>query len=177
MPPFDEQTGNVNVIVETPKCSRVKYSYDPKTGLFILSKAMPAGMMFPFNFGFIPQTLGGDGDPLDMLILNEEPLVTGCLLKVIPIAVIKATQTEEGKAVSNDRIVGQAIMKETPVEFQTLKLTRSMAAQVESFFFTYNKLYGKEFKVLGIAGAKKARHEIKQGAKAFQKNQREDESG
>jgi inorganic pyrophosphatase len=68
------------VIVETPKGSRVKYAFDFETGFFILSQALPEGMMFPFNFGFIPQTLAEDGDPLDVLILNEEPVVSGCLL-------------------------------------------------------------------------------------------------
>ena len=84
--PFDKKHKCVNVVVETPKGSRVKYSYDPKSGFFILSKALPEGMVFPFNFGFVPQTLADDGDPLDVLVLNEEQLISGCLLHVRPIA-------------------------------------------------------------------------------------------
>jgi inorganic pyrophosphatase len=63
---FDKGSHWVNAIVETPKCSRVKYAYSPESGLFRLKRAMPEGMAFPFNYGFIPSTLGKDGDPLDM---------------------------------------------------------------------------------------------------------------
>src|SRR5580704_1027599 len=107
--PFDSKRKCLNVVVETPKGSRVKYAYDPESGFFQLSKALPEGMVFPFNFGFIPKTLAADGDPLDVLILNEEPLISGCLLKVRPIAVVKATQTEKenSKPIRNDRIIGQ----------------------------------------------------------------------
>ena len=80
--PFDTKGKCLNVIVETPKGSRVKYAYDIESGFFLLSKALPEGMVFPFNFGFVPKTLAADGDPLDVLILNEEPLISGCLLKV-----------------------------------------------------------------------------------------------
>jgi inorganic pyrophosphatase len=77
--PFDEKGKCLNVVVETPKGSRVKYAYDLESGFFILSKALPEGMVFPFNFGFVPNTLAPDGDPLDVLVLNEEPLISGCL--------------------------------------------------------------------------------------------------
>ena len=79
-------------------------------------------MVFPFNLGFMPKTMAEDGDPIDMLILNEEPLFPGCLLKVRPVAVMKATQTEDGKPVRNDRLIGQALNKEIPLELQTLEL-------------------------------------------------------
>src|SRR5258706_10762988 len=154
--PFDPKRKCLNVIVETPKGSRVKYSYDEETGLFTISKALPEGMVFPFDFGFVPKTVAADGDPLDVLILNEEPLVTGCYLHVRPIAVIKAAQTEDGKPVRNDRVIGQAIGKETPLEFRTLKLEKKMVSQIEFFFTAYNKLYGKKFKVLGTGGPRNA---------------------
>ncbi|HEY3863539.1 MAG TPA: inorganic diphosphatase [Verrucomicrobiae bacterium] len=153
--PFDKKRKCLNVVVETPKGSRVKYAYDPATGFFQLSKALPAGMVFPFNFGFIPKTLAADGDPLDVLILNEEPLISGCLLKVRPVAVVKAAQTEKehSKPIRNDRIIGQALSKETPLESQSLDLEKGILAQIEFFFAAYNKLYGKKFKVLGTGGA------------------------
>jgi inorganic pyrophosphatase len=142
--PFDEKGKCLNVVVETPKGSRVKYAYDLESGFFILSKALPEGTVFPFNFGFVPNTLAPDGDPLDVLILNEEPLISGCLLKVRPIAVIKATQRENGgKPIRNDRVIGEAIGKETPPEFQSLELEKQTISQIEFFFAAYNKLYGK----------------------------------
>src|SRR2546423_588389 len=99
----------VNVVIETPKGSRVKYSYDPKSGMFALTRALPEGMMFPFNFGFIPGTEAEDGDPLDILIYNEEPLMGGCLIQAELVAAIEAEQVEEGEKTRNDRLIGRAI--------------------------------------------------------------------
>ena len=149
----------LNVIIETPKGSRVKYAYDPPTGMLIVSKVLPAGMVFPFNFGFVPKTLAADGDALDVLILNEEPLIAGCFLTVRPIAVIEATQaeTENRRPARNDRVIGQAISKELPLKMQELKLDKIVAAQISLFFTTYNGLYGKKFKMLGIGGPSKAK--------------------
>ena len=154
--PFFAKGKHLDVVVETPKGSRVKYAYDMESGLFILSKALPEGMVFPFNFGFVPKTMAEDGDPLDMLVLNEEPLISGCLLKVRPIAVIKATQTENGKPVRNDRLIGQALNKETPLELQILELEKKTVSEIEFFFSAYNKLYGKKFKVIGTGDQREA---------------------
>lgn len=173
--PIDDEKECRNAIVETPKNSRVKYSYDEDTGLFQLSKAMPEGMVFPFNFGFIPQTLAEDGDPLDVLILNEEPLVTGCLLKVRPVAVIKATQSEKNKTVRNDRILAEAIPKETPLEFASIKVSKKLLSDIEVFFVTYNQLYGKKFKVLEHGGSHPAWKIIHKAIELRQKKQKEDE--
>lgn len=63
----------VIVVIETPKGSRNKYAYDPKEHIFELKKVLPAGMAFPYDFGFVPSTRGGDGDPLDVLVLMDEP--------------------------------------------------------------------------------------------------------
>ena len=71
LPPIVKETGEIRAIVETPKGSRNKFDFDPQTGLFELGSAMPAGVEFPFEFGFIPGTLGEDGDPLDLLILMD----------------------------------------------------------------------------------------------------------
>src|SRR6185436_14667007 len=114
LPAFDSAKC-VNVVIETPKGSRVKYTFDQKTGMLVLKKALPEGMMFPFNFGFIPGTKAEDGDPLDVLIVNEEALVPGCLVKARLVAIISAEQRERGgKTVRNDRLVAMAIGKQTP---------------------------------------------------------------
>jgi inorganic pyrophosphatase len=61
------------VVVETPKGSRNKYAFDPDNRVFELKKVLPAGMALPYDFGFLPSTKGGDGDPLDVLVLMDEP--------------------------------------------------------------------------------------------------------
>jgi inorganic pyrophosphatase len=154
--PFDKRRDCWNVIIETPKGSKVKYALDEETGLLTLKKALPEGMAFPFNFGMIPGTLADDGDPIDVLVLNEEPLLAGCLLHVRPVGVIKAEQSDGKKTVRNDRIIGQAIPKEAPTELEDLKITDKMVSQIEFFFKAYNQAYGEKFKVLGTGNAKKA---------------------
>ena len=72
----------LQVVIETPRGSRNKYSFDPEQRVFRLKSALPSGMVFPFDFGFVPSTLGGDGDPLDVLVLMDEPAFPGCVLLV-----------------------------------------------------------------------------------------------
>jgi inorganic pyrophosphatase len=161
MSAFDPKKECLNVVVETPKGSRVKYAYNEQTGLFELKRALPEGLLFPFNFGFIPGTKAEDGDPLDILILNEEPLVTGCLVKARVIGLIKAEQSEDGKTARNDRLVGLAIGKEIPASLDGIGLDKRTLKEIESFFVSYNRLAGKKFKVLGKAGQEKAIAKIK----------------
>ena len=68
----------LQVIIETPKSSRNKYSFDPEQRIYVLKTSLPAGMCFPYDFGFVPRTLGGDGDPLDVLELWDQPAFPGC---------------------------------------------------------------------------------------------------
>jgi inorganic pyrophosphatase len=93
------------------------------------------------------------------------PLISGCMLKVRPVAVIKAKQTEDGKTVRNDRIIGEAIGKEIPIELKSLQLTDRTVSQIEFFFTAYNKLYGKKFEAIGVGGPKKARQLIERAIK------------
>jgi len=161
----------INVVIETPKGSRVKYAFQPETGLFELKRALPEGMVFPFNFGFIPSTLAEDGDPLDILILNEEELVPGCVLKARVECAIKAQQIEDGTTTRNDRLIGLAVLEETPTFMETVTIQEKTLNEIEYFFKSYNKLYGRKFKILGKTGAKKAMELVKKAAKAHSRKQ------
>src|ERR1700677_3663108 len=101
---LDAKKGICRAIIETPKGSRNKFDYDPESNLFILAGLLPEGMMFPFDFGFIPSTQGDDGDPLDIMVLMDAPAHTGCLIDVRIIGIIDAEQTQEGKTEKNSRI-------------------------------------------------------------------------
>src|SRR6185369_1482784 len=92
LPPFDEQSGDLNAVVETIAGSRNKFAYDEELGLFRLKGVLPAGASFPFDFGFVPSTKGGDGDPLDVLVLMDEPAFAGCLVPARLVGVITAQQ-------------------------------------------------------------------------------------
>src|SRR5437763_415581 len=97
------------VIIETPKGRRNKFKYDSEYRLFALGQLLPEGLVFPYDFGFIPSTKGDDGDPLDVMVLMDEPAHVGCLLDVRLIGAIEARQTEHGKTVNNDRLIGIAL--------------------------------------------------------------------
>ncbi|MEK7558490.1 MAG: inorganic diphosphatase [Patescibacteria group bacterium] len=79
---------SLNVIIEIPKLSRVKYELDKETGLIKFDRLLYSPMHYPANYGFVPQTLSGDGDQLDILVLGNEPLIPGCLIKARPIGVL-----------------------------------------------------------------------------------------
>jgi inorganic pyrophosphatase len=167
---FSDEKGLVNVIVETPKNSRNKYAYDEKTGLISLRKVLPCGMVFPFDFGAIPSTLGEDGDPLDVLVLMEEPVCPPTLVQGHLIGVIEAEQSENGDVERNDRLVAMASWKNKPAETESIKkLDKQVLKEIERFFVSYNALEGKRFKLLGYAGPKTAVKLVKEGEKKYRK--------
>lgn len=165
---FNEKDGSVNAIIETSKGSAVKYAYSPKSHLFRAKRTLPHGMVFPFNFGFVPGTLSEDGDPLDILIVDPEPFISGCLVRARLLAVIEAEQTEGGKMVRNDRIVGMAIDEETPADFLSVPLDDARIRQIVFFFASYNKINGKDFKALRTGDAKDGERLIHEAVKRLE---------
>src|SRR5687767_2473398 len=92
----DVEGKTVNVIVETPKGSRNKFKFDEESGCFILGSVLPAGYTFPFDFGYVPGTLAEDGDPVDVLLLMDQPAFPGCLVRARLIGVLEAKQCKDG---------------------------------------------------------------------------------
>src|ERR1700722_5809202 len=105
---FDSDKSLVVVVIETPKGSRNKYAFDPEDRIFALKKVLPAGMAFPYDFGFVPSTLGGDGDPLDVLVLMDEPAFPGCKLSCRIIGIIEGEEGNKKKTERNDPAVAVA---------------------------------------------------------------------
>src|SRR5246127_6007120 len=95
----------LRVVVETPKGSRNKFAFNPDEHTFELKKVLPAGMAFPYDFGFVPSTKGDDGDPIDVLVLMDEPAFPGCVLSCRIIGVIEGEEGDGKDKVRNDRIV------------------------------------------------------------------------
>jgi inorganic pyrophosphatase len=157
LPAVDPDSGRVNVVVDTPQGSRNKYKFDEEHGQWRLSKVLPQGMYFPYDFGFIPSTRGEDGDPLDVLLLVDEPSFPGCIVPAQLIGVLEAEQTEGGKTVRNDRLVAVVETPYNPIEYHSLEeVNEQRLDAVEQFFVTYNKLEGRHFKPLARHGAKRA---------------------
>ncbi len=166
-PQLTAKKAQCRAIIETPKGSRNKFDYDPESNLFMLGGLLPEGMMFPFDFGFIPSTLGQDGDPLDVMVLMDAPAHVGCLIDVRIIGVITAEQTEKGKTETNDRLLGVAIHSYDHEDLKSInQVSKTLLDQVEEFFISYNKQRGKKFKVTGTTGSKKAIQFLKAGIKA-----------
>lgn len=174
LPALEKKDGKeqgLNAIIETPKGNRNKFKYEPVHGLFMLHKVLPAGAVFPFDFGFIPRTRGQDGDPLDVLILMDEPAFTGCLVEVRLIGVIEAEQTEEGgKAERNDRLIAVAIKSQDHQSIASIKdVSQEMLDEIVHFFASYDQMEGREFRELGQKGPARANELVTQGQKLWKK--------
>jgi inorganic pyrophosphatase len=151
--------GLVHMVVDTPKDSSNKYKYDAESGLFKLSRILPAGLHFPCDFGAIPGTLAADGDALDVALFAEHPTFPGCLVTVRLIGVVEAEQTEKGRTIRNDRLIA---VPETPVNKAQVRrlrdLPKGFIEQVEQFFVGYNRAHGRQFKPLARRGKESAEH-------------------
>jgi inorganic pyrophosphatase len=158
--PTDADAG-LNVVIETPKNQPNKFKYDPKTGAIRLSRVLPVGMVFPFDFGFVPGTKGGDGDPVDVLVLMDAPVYPGCVVEARLIGVLRCRQREDGqKEVENDRLIGVANAAMTYSAQELADLDDQLIHQIEQFFVDYNRVEGREFEVLRQAGARAARRTV-----------------
>ena len=168
LPAIDAETRSVWAIIETSKGQPNKLKFDETHGLFRLSKVLPAGSVFPFDFGFIPSTLGGDGDPLDVLVLLDAPTPTGCAVTVRLIGVLHAEQTENGRRVENDRLIAVATHSRTHERITALtQLAKPLRADIEHFFIAYNAAEGRRFVIRGRGGPAAAARELRKGMTQF----------
>ncbi|HEX3420810.1 MAG TPA: inorganic diphosphatase [Candidatus Udaeobacter sp.] len=164
--PFDRKSGNLNVVIDTPKRSRNKYAFDFKIDAYKLKTVLPHGTVFPFDFGSIPGTIADDGDPLDVLVLMDEPVFIGCLVEARLIGVIEAEQSEDGKTERNDRLIAVAAESHTNGKLKSLrKLDSKLLGEIEHFFVSYNAVRGKKFKPIGRRGSAVAKRLIKKQTK------------
>jgi len=151
--PFDRKSGNLNVIIETPKGCRNKYAFDFDFKNYRLKSVLPNGAVFPFDFGSIPGTTADDGDPLDVLLLMDEPAFTGCLVRARLLGVIEAAQTSDGKTERNDRLIAVAAESRTHSSLKSLgMLDLELIKEIEHFFISYNQIRGKKFKPIARKG-------------------------
>ena len=163
--PTDEQDKQLlRVVIETPKGSRNKFAFDAEQHIFQLKRVLPAGMTFPYDFGFIPSTLADDGDPIDVLVLMDEPAFPGCVLSCRPVGVIEGEQkSKEGKE-RNDRILAVEKSAHSFAEVNTVEdLGKQFQRELEEFFVNYHRLDGSEYRVLGMKGPDRARKLVKTG--------------
>jgi inorganic pyrophosphatase len=163
--PFDADDKELlRVIIETPKGSRNKFAFNEDERIFELKKVLPAGMGFPYDFGFIPSTKADDGDPLDVLVLMDEPAFAGCILSCRPVGVIEGEQGTKKKKERNDRIV--AVEKDAHSFAHVKKigdLGKQFCRELEEFFVNYHRLSGEDYRVIAVKGPAVARKLVKEG--------------
>jgi inorganic pyrophosphatase len=152
----------MDIIIETPKGSRIKYKYDEVHRLFRLKKILPAGLVFPFDFGFIPGTKGDDGDPIDVLAISEFQGFPGCLVDARIIGCIQVEQEKGGEMIRNDRFIAvteQSSVFENAISIEDIPTT--VITEIEAFFSNYLTGEGVEFRLLGNLNAAQAMARLK----------------
>jgi inorganic pyrophosphatase len=129
----DDET--IKVVIETPKGSRNKYAFDPEERTFNLKKVLPAGITFPYDFAFVPSTLADDGDPVDVLILTDEPAFAGCVLQCRLIGVIEGEQGDGKKKERNDRVMAVEVENHSWADIKHVDdLGKKFLKELEEFF-------------------------------------------
>lgn len=163
----------VDAIIDTPGNCRYKMKLDNERGLYKVSYLLPPGLVFPYNFGFIPGTKGEDGDALDVVVVMEESLPCGMMVSARIVGVLEAKQTQNGETLRNDRFIAVA---ECSHRFRSVKDLRDLdsriMAEIEQFFVTYNRFRGRRFTPMRRSGKRKALSLIEQGLRAARRRKR-----
>jgi inorganic pyrophosphatase len=164
----DSSSKVLEVVVDTPKGSPIKFKYDAAKRRYTIAHVLPPGMVFPFDFGSVPQTLAEDGDPLDALILLEAPTFAGCFVPVRLVGVLQANQSQKGKTMRNDRLIGVAVESRTYREIRRLEdVADHLLRSIEHFFLSYNEERGRRLRVTGRFGPAHARRIVREGERRF----------
>src|SRR5436190_17560186 len=166
--PWDDE-GCLRIVVESPKGSLLKISFDPEIGSMKLSRPLPTGVVYPFDFGFIPGTLAPDGDPLDALVLHDFASFPGVVIACDIVGAVGIEEdSEEGKGrIRNDRIL--AVPSDDPkatAEHDGAALTKRWRKELEQFFQTATFFEKKNVRVVGWLPKKKAHQLVEEARKS-----------
>ena len=154
-----------NAVIEIPKGGKVKYELDKETGLLKVDRILYSSVVYPANYGFIPQTLGDDGDPLDVLVLMQEPVVPLCVLRARAIGMMR--MLDQGQ--HDEKIVCVHLDDPEFRDYHSLQeLPRHRLAEVRRFFEDYKSLEGKEVRVEDFLDAGEAQRVIQQAMDRYE---------
>jgi inorganic pyrophosphatase len=163
----------IQLVIETPRGAAAKLSYDPERGIFQYSHPLPAGISYPYDWGFIPSTLGEDGDPLDGMVIHEASSAPGVVIKCQLLGSIRIEQSEEGETFRNDRFLLCPVKEDAEDQREVADgLPRDLKKEIEQFFQASVLNSKKKIKFKGWQSADDALAAIKKGKKAF-RHQRE----
>ncbi|MEK7460104.1 MAG: inorganic diphosphatase [Patescibacteria group bacterium] len=154
----------INVIIEINKGSKNKYEIDKETGLIALDRVGHTAQDYPFDYGFVPQTLWDDGDALDVVLLTTHPLLPGILVDARPVAIMHMIDSGE----SDDKIIAVPVGDPRWAEVKDLEdINKHTLKEMEHFFVTYKKLQNKEVTVSGFEGRDKALFAVKRSIELY----------
>lgn len=161
----------INVVIEIPKGSRIKYELDPVSGLLVVDRILLSAMYYPCNYGFIPQTKEEDGDPIDVLVLGNYPIIPLAIIKARPVGIL-LTEDEKGQ---DSKIVAAPLNKVDP-SFSTIteadEIPQYLRNQITHFFEHYKELEkGKFVKVIGWKGREIAKTHISGAMNKFRSSE------
>ncbi len=160
----------VNAIIETPKNSRHKYALKNEYGIIAFHEVMPDSMQWPYDYGFIPQTLAPDDDPLDVLVVTDNGLFPGCLIEVRLIGAV----LESKDGTDNHRTLGVPLPspgapRMTDSVYETRDLPPTMLDEILNFLKTYSERQGHKVQQKGVVSADEAMQIVKRARKAYKK--------
>jgi inorganic pyrophosphatase len=167
LPLGEHQPDEINVVIEIPEGSRNKYEYDKQLDIFRLDRALHSSIHYPGDYGFAPQTLALDGDPLDILVLAIEPTFTGCLVAARPIGLLEMVDGNK----QDDKILAVPVGEPNFDEVHNFtQIFPHLLRKISHFFETYKLLEGKQTRVGNWRDAASARREISESYQRFKDN-------
>ena len=170
LPPFDKESGALNIVVETPKNAGVKYKYNEKYGIFQFDETLPCGFSLPCEFGFVPSTIGGDGDLWMWWFHPTKPTFPGCLVLGEVLGVLQAEQREVKQVNRNDRLVAIPLSaKKLEPMIPTKSFDKASKSDITNFFILHNEAQGKKFVSLGFGSRQRALDLVEEARKRARK--------
>ena len=156
--PFDA-SGTLRAVIESPRGSAVKLKYDAEIGLMTYGRALPLGLRFPCEWGFVPGTLADDGDPLDVLVLSDAPTFPGVVIACRAIGVIEVEQDDRARRgrERNDRIVAVPLADRRAAPLHRYEdVSERMRAELEAFLLAAVQFQNKHVVIIGYGGPDEA---------------------
>ena len=147
----------IYALIEVPRGSHNKYEYDKELGIFAVDRVLYSPVHYPTDYGFIPQSYYEDGDPLDVMVIMDEPTFSGCLIAVRPIGLMNMVDSGD----RDDKVI--AVPDKDPMYSGVRDITdlpQHMLKEIAHFFEVYKELEGKKTEVLGWQGSQSARETV-----------------
>jgi inorganic pyrophosphatase len=168
--PTTTSKGRIRVVVETPRGTEAKLTYKPKKKLFEYTRPLPAGLAYPYDWGFLPSTLGDDGDALDGLVIHEAASAPGVVIKCDLLAALRVVQTEDGETVRNDRYVFCPHKQDAHSEsLLGENVPDRLRSEIEQFFLASVSGTDKQIEFEGWHDSSQALRNIKRAMRTFER--------